>query len=70
MPEEEFRLNARFADGSPLYVSTLDEIRETLRKEMVIFPWLKGDILILDNLLTAHGRMPFSGTRKIVLAMT
>jgi alpha-ketoglutarate-dependent taurine dioxygenase len=70
MPEEEFRLNAHFGDGSPLDVSTLDEIRETLRKEMVIFPWRKGDVLILDNLLTAHGRMPFSGARKIVLAMT
>ncbi|NJM52790.1 MAG: TauD/TfdA family dioxygenase [Blastocatellia bacterium] len=30
----------------------------------------KGDILILDNILTAHGRMPFSGQRKIMLAMT
>jgi alpha-ketoglutarate-dependent taurine dioxygenase len=68
--EEEFRLNAFFGDGSPLDRSTLDEIREALKKEMVIFPWQKGDVLILDNLLTAHGRMPFSGARKIVLAMT
>jgi alpha-ketoglutarate-dependent taurine dioxygenase len=36
----------------------------------VIFPWQKGDILVLDNRLTAHGRMPFSGAKKIVLAMS
>ncbi len=70
MPEEEFRLNARFGDGSPLDVSMLDEIREVLKKETVVFSWQTGDVLILDNLLTAHGRMPFSGARKVVLAMT
>lgn len=70
MNEEEFRLNARFGNGSPLDISMLNQIREALRKETVIFRWQKGDVLILDNLLSAHGRMPFSGARKIVLAMT
>lgn len=70
MSEDEFRLNAFYGDGAPLDVSMLDDIRETLKKEMVTFPWQDGDVLILDNLLTAHGRMPFSSSRKIVLAMT
>lgn len=70
MPEEDFRLNARFGDGSPLDISALEQIRGTLEKESVLFPWQAGDVLILDNLLTAHGRMPFSGARRIVLVMT
>lgn len=70
MDEEDFRLNARFGDDSPLDVAALNHIREALKQEMVIFPWQTGDILVLDNLLTAHGRMPFSGKRRIVLAMT
>ena len=70
MSEEEFRLNARFGDDEPIDVSILDHIRQVMKNEMVIFPWQAGDVLILDNLLTAHGRMPFEGTRKIILAMT
>ena len=29
----------------------------------------KGDILMLDNMLSAHGRSPYTGQRKIVVAM-
>ncbi|HEY0657874.1 MAG TPA: TauD/TfdA family dioxygenase, partial [Pyrinomonadaceae bacterium] len=65
-----FRLNACFGDGSPFEVSMLEHIREVLRKETIPVKWQTGDILIVDNILAAHGRMPFSGARKIVLAMT
>lgn len=68
--EEEFRLNSYFGDGSPLDLPALRHIREVTRKEMVLVEWQRGDVLILDNMLTAHGRMPFTGQRKILLAMT
>ncbi|HLM59802.1 MAG TPA: TauD/TfdA family dioxygenase [Pyrinomonadaceae bacterium] len=67
---EEFRLDARFGDGSPIAVEMLEQIREVLKNETVPHQWQTGDILILDNMLTAHGRMPFSGARRIALAMT
>lgn len=70
MKEDDLRLNAYFGDGTPLDPAVLDHIREVMRKEMVLFPWQAGDILVLDNMLTSHGRMPFSGPRKILLAMT
>ena len=35
----------------------------------VKFPWQKGDFLMLDNMLAAHGRSTFSGERKVVVAM-
>lgn len=65
-----FRLNACFGDGSPLDVAMLEHIREVLRRETVSVNWQQGDILIVDNILAAHGRMPFAGARRIVLAMT
>ncbi len=39
------------------------------QEETVPHRWQRGDVLVLDNLLAAHGRMPFSGARKIALAM-
>ena len=29
----------------------------------------KGDLLVLDNHLTLHGRKPFTGAREILVAM-
>ena len=33
------------------------------------FPWTPGDVLMVDNALTAHGRNAFSGERKLLVAM-
>jgi alpha-ketoglutarate-dependent taurine dioxygenase len=70
MPEDDFRLNAKFGDGSLITVEMLDQIRAVLASETVLFQWRAGDVLVLDNLLAAHGRMPFTGARKIILAMS
>jgi alpha-ketoglutarate-dependent taurine dioxygenase len=68
--EDELRLNAFHGDGGSLSTSALEHIREVTRAEAVFFPWRAGDILIVDNMLACHGRMPFTGARKVLLAMT
>ncbi|HLL77380.1 MAG TPA: TauD/TfdA family dioxygenase [Pyrinomonadaceae bacterium] len=68
--EDNLRLNARFGDGSPIDAALLERVRAAFRAEMALVPWRAGDTLILDNMLAAHGRMPFTGPRKILLAMT
>ena len=68
--EDNLRLNARFGDGSPITPNMLERVRAAMREEMALVPWREGDILVLDNMLAAHGRMPFKGPRKILLAMT
>lgn len=32
-------------------------------------PWLAGDLLLVDNIRTAHSREPFEGPRDVVVAM-
>jgi hypothetical protein len=62
--------NAQFGDGTAIPVEWLDTIRETTRQNIQTFPWRQGDLLMVDNMLAAHGRMPFKGPRKILVAMT
>ena len=61
--------NAYYGDGSPIEDDVLDEIRAAYAQEEIAFPWQKGDVLVVDNMLTAHGRRPYRGARKIVVAM-
>ena len=67
--EENLPNNSYYGDGSPIDGATLDEIRDAYRQESVFFPWRKGDVLMLDNMLVAHGRAPYSGPRRILTAM-
>ncbi|MGA9222360.1 MAG: TauD/TfdA family dioxygenase, partial [Pseudomonas graminis] len=67
--EEGLPRNVYYGDGSPLEADALAEIRGVLSECEVVFPWQTGDVLMLDNMLTAHSRKPFSGERKVVVAM-
>lgn len=67
--EEDLPNNTYYGDGEPIEGYVLDELRRIYRSEAVVFQWKQGDILALDNLLTAHGREPFTGPRKITVAM-
>ena len=67
--EEDLPRNVYYGDGSPIEESLLDDIRGVLAEATVSFPWCSGDVLMLDNMLTAHARTPFSGPRKVIVAM-
>jgi len=61
--------NAFFGDGSEIDEAALEHIRSVYEKEKVTFPWQRGDVLLLDNILKAHGRKPYRGPRQIVVGM-
>ncbi|AGP41601.1 hypothetical protein SCE1572_48190 [Sorangium cellulosum So0157-2] len=61
--------NVYYGDGAPIEVETTRTLGEAYERCAVRFPWREGDIILLDNMLVAHGRDPFSGPRKIVVAM-
>lgn len=67
--EEDRYHHCTFGDGSPLGEADLVEIRRALAAATVSFPWQRHDVLLVDNVLVAHGRSPFSGERRILVAM-
>jgi alpha-ketoglutarate-dependent taurine dioxygenase len=69
LAEDELPYNTYYGDGSPIEAGVLDELREAYRQETVVFPWERRDVLMLDNMLAAHGRRPYGGARQIVVGM-
>jgi len=68
--EEDLPNNTYYGDGSPIEEEVLTELRRIYEEETVAFPWQRGDLLLVDNMLVAHGRSSFSGQRKVLVAMS
>jgi alpha-ketoglutarate-dependent taurine dioxygenase len=67
--EEDLPNNTYYGDGRPIEPAVLDEVRAAYQEATRVFPWESGDVLLLDNLLMAHGREPFAGTRTVLVAL-
>jgi alpha-ketoglutarate-dependent taurine dioxygenase len=67
--EENLPNNTYYGDGSRIEDATLEILRQAYQDEAVTFAWQEGDVLMLDNMLAAHGRAPFAGPRKILVGM-
>jgi len=58
-----------YGDGSPIPDDVMAYIGDTYERHAVRFPWQRGDMLMLDNMLVAHARDPYEPPRQIVVAM-
>jgi hypothetical protein len=67
--EEDLPRNVYFGDGTAIHAEDLDTISAAYEQEKVVFPWHTSDLLLLDNMLAAHGRNPFTGKRQVVVGM-
>lgn len=68
--EEMVPRNVYLGNGEAIDSNDLDQIRQLYQQEKSVFPWKKSDVLLVDNVLVAHGRHPYEGDRKIIVAMT
>jgi alpha-ketoglutarate-dependent taurine dioxygenase len=61
--------SCRFGDGSPIPDRYMEEVLRAYQALDVPVRWQAGDVLLVDNILVAHGRNPFRGERRLLIAL-
>lgn len=59
-----------FADGSPIPDAYITQVRDRGLAAAVDVDWHPGDLLLIDNVLVGHGRRPYTGDRRVLVAMS
>lgn len=67
--EDALPFNTRFGNGDPIGADIVQVINEAYERNTIREGWQAGDLLLVDNVRTAHGREAFEGPREIVVAM-
>jgi alpha-ketoglutarate-dependent taurine dioxygenase len=67
--EDGLPFNTRFGNGDPIDADVVKVIDEVYEQNTVRERWQSGDLLLVDNLRTAHGRESFEGPREVLVAL-
>ena len=61
--------HSKYGDHSEIPDSDILKIQSIFRENAIMFPWERGDVLWVDNMQIAHGRRPYKGTRRVLVAL-
>ncbi|WP_083473418.1 TauD/TfdA family dioxygenase [Frankia sp. R43] len=61
--------NSRYGDGGVIPDEVVEHLRACYRAVSVRFDYQEDDLLVVDNMAVAHGREPYTGPRRIAVAM-
>jgi alpha-ketoglutarate-dependent taurine dioxygenase len=70
LAEDEMPQSVAFADGTAIPADYVNQVRDRGLQEAVDVSWRTGDLMLIDNVLVAHGRRPFTGSRRVLVAMS
>jgi hypothetical protein len=66
---DKMAMHVSFGDGTPISVVEMHQIRKAVHKSMVFNRCQQGDLLMIDNFTTSHGRQStYDKGRKIVVS--
>jgi alpha-ketoglutarate-dependent taurine dioxygenase len=66
---EGLPFNTRFGNGDPIGEDVVELLNEVYAANTVREPWQAGDLMLVDNIRTAHSREPYEGPREVLVAM-
>ncbi|MGH3939068.1 MAG: TauD/TfdA family dioxygenase [Pseudonocardiaceae bacterium] len=61
--------NTRYGNGDPIGEDVVQLLNTVYETNTAREPWQAGDLLLVDNIRTAHSREPFEGLREVLVAM-
>ncbi|MBA4864687.1 TauD/TfdA family dioxygenase [Streptomyces sp. PSKA54] len=61
--------NTRFGGGDPIGEDVVELINTVYETHTVREPWQAGDLMLVDNVRTAHSREPYEPPRDVLVAM-
>ncbi|MBT2209343.1 MULTISPECIES: TauD/TfdA family dioxygenase [Actinomadura] len=70
LPPEELPQSVTYADGTPIPAEHVIHVRDVALDVAVDVDWVAGDLMIIDNVAVGHGRRPFTGDRRVLVAMS
>lgn len=68
--EEDMPRNSCLGDANNISEQDIQSIQDIYNSLKIPIAWKKNDVLLLNNVLVAHGRNPYTGSRKVRVAMT
>jgi len=67
--EDKLPFNTRFGNGDAIGADVVQLINKVYEANTARERWQAGDLMLVDNVRTAHAREPFEGPREVLVAM-
>ncbi|GHI04017.1 hypothetical protein AQI88_07945 [Streptomyces cellostaticus] len=67
--EDGLPFNTRYGDGTPIGEDVVQLLNTTYEEHTRREPWQAGDLMLVDNIRTAHSREAFTGERQVLVGM-
>src|SRR5436190_13582337 len=67
--EDGLPFNTRFGNGDPIGADVIQVVDQVYEENTARERWQSGDLFLVDNVRTAHGRESFEGPREVVVSL-
>jgi alpha-ketoglutarate-dependent taurine dioxygenase len=67
--EDGLPFNTRFGNGDPIGPDVVQLLNHVYEVNTVREPWHAGDLMLVDNIRTAHSREAYEGPREVLVGM-